>query len=354
MEFTGKLNPNEIFGAIYNMIISQQVFADNIAGTNSQFYEKAKIDGGLFGDTVLKYSTDILKSYEWNNDAEAENLLKLYRPEDPKCQAITLDKFRQIALTTDNYLTKRAWSDEAAFSSFNSVMKGWIQDTKRVYDSTLYNSFIGTHVSTVPGKQNLTFTPETAAGSVSEAQQMAQYVADLITEMTDVSRDYNDYGFLRSYNEGDIKIIWNSKFLNKIKKIDLPTIFHNEFMDKFTDKLPARYFGNVNKSSGTTTASNTTIRALVEKDFGSGPTLKHCFPGDLLPNSASYGENETYTEDPKVICKVYVKLPPYMSSFQVGTSFFNPKSLTENQYLTWGYNTLAHFSNYPWITIKHS
>lgn len=349
MEFTGKLNPNEIFGSIYNMIISQQVFADNIAGTNSQFYEQAKVHGSTYGDSMLLYSTDILNSQEWGNDEEAENLLKLYRPEDPKCQTITLDKFRQISLTTDNYMTKRAWSDESAFSSFNSVMKGWIQDTKRVYDSTTYNTFIGTDVST-NGKQSLTFTPDTSEGSVSEAQQTAQFVADLITELTDVSRDYNDYGFLRSYDEGDIKIIWNSKFLNKIKKIDLPTIFHNEFMDKFTDKLPERYFGTVNKSSGNTTSSNTTIRALVEKDFGT----KHCFPGDLLPNSTAYKENETYTEDPKVICKVYVKLPPYMSSFQVGTSFFNPKSLTENQYLTWGYNTLAHLSNYPWITIKHS
>lgn len=349
MEFTGKLNPNEIFGAIYNMIISQQVFADNIAGTNSQFYEEAMVDGGLYGDSKLYYSTDVLKSEEWGNDGESENLLKLYRPSAPKCQVITLDKFRQISLTTDEYMSKRAWGDENAFSSFNSVMKGWIHDTKRVYDSTLYNAFIGTNETNI-GKQTLTFTPDTSEGSVSEAQQIAQYVADLITELTDVSRDYNDYGFLRSYNEGDIKIIWNSKFLNKIKKIDLPTIFHNEFMDKFTEKLPARYFGTVNTSSGTTPADNTKVRALVEKDFGS----KHCFPGDLLPNSTAYEKNETYTEDAKIICKIFVKLAPYMSAFQVGTSFFNPKSLTENQYLTWGYNTLAHLSNYPWITIKHS
>ena len=32
-KFTGKLKSNAIFAALYNMIISQQVFADNIKGT---------------------------------------------------------------------------------------------------------------------------------------------------------------------------------------------------------------------------------------------------------------------------------------------------------------------------------
>ena len=121
-------------------------------------------------------------------------------------------------------------------------------------------------------------------------------------------------------------------------------------MDKFTDKLPSRYFGTVNASASTAPASNTTVRALVEKDFGG----KHCFPGDLLPDSAAYGANETYTTNDKIVCKVYVKLPPFMSAFEVGTSFFNAKSLTENNYLTWGHNSLAYFSNYPFITIKEA
>lgn len=41
-----------------------------------------------------------------------------------------------------------------------------------------------------------------------------------------------------------------------------------------------------------------------------------------------------------------------LSAFEVGTSFFNAKSLTENRYLTWGYNTLENLSNYPFITVK--
>ena len=120
--FNGTLRSNEIFSALYNMIISQEVFADNIKG--SDLVDQARVDGGLYGDTKLYYSTDALASAAWGNDAEAANLLDIARPEAPKCQAIVLDTFRQISLTVDNYLSKRAWADEGSFSSFNSVMLG--------------------------------------------------------------------------------------------------------------------------------------------------------------------------------------------------------------------------------------
>lgn len=350
-KFTGSLRPNELFAAIYNMIISQQVFSDNIKGVKSQLVDKARTDGTLYGDQKLYYATDALKSAEWGNDAEAANLLALHRPKAPECQAIVLDKFRQISLTTDQYLSKRAWGDEGTFSSFNSVMKGWISDTKRIYDATTYNAFFGTCKAT-KGKQNLTININKEAGAPSEAQQVAEYMANLFEEMTDISRDFNDYGFLRSYSYGDIKVVWNSKALNKIKKIDLPTIFHKEeLMDKFSETLPSRYFGEVIATASSVNGgkgNGTNIRTLVEKDYGN----VHCFPGDLIPNNQAFEDGEAYQEKADILCKVYVKLPPFMSSFEVGTSFFNPKSLTENNYLTWGHNTLEKLDNYPFITIK--
>ena len=60
--FTGRLNSNEIFGALYNMIIGQEVFADNIKG--SDLVDQARVDGSLYGDTKLYYSTDALTSAE--------------------------------------------------------------------------------------------------------------------------------------------------------------------------------------------------------------------------------------------------------------------------------------------------
>lgn len=348
--FTGTLRSNEIFAAIYNMIISQQVFADNIAGTNAQLVDKARVDGSLYGDTKLYYATDALKSAPWGNDAEATNLLALHRPQAPSCQAIFIDKFRQISLTVDNYLSKRAWADEAAFSQFNSVMKGWISDTKRIYDSTTYNAFFGT-AETQIGKQLQEVTlsgidATTEDGRKLRAQTIAQKIADIIVEMTDVSRDYNDYGYLRSYNEGAIKIVWNSKYMNEIRKVDLPTIFHKDgIMDKFDTFLPSRYFGVVNASN--TQGDGSTVRSLIEQDIGNN----HYFAGDLIKATDTAPANTSYTQKDDLICKIYVELPPYMSAFEVGTSFFNPKSLTENHYLTFGRNSLEYLKNYPLVTI---
>lgn len=356
--FTGQLNSNEIFATIYNMIISQQVFTDPIKGTYSKLMAENRVDGGLYGDTKLYYSTDALQSEAWGNDAEATNLLQLHRPKAPQCQAITMSIFRQISLTVDNYLSKRAWGTEGAFASFNSVMIGWIRDTKRVYDATLFNSYIGTAETTV-GEQSETITvqtntdPETQARI--QAQTIAEAVANLFVSLTDVSRDYNDYGNLRSYSEDDIIIVWNSEWVNRITKLDLPTIFHNDrLIKKFGDYvLPARYFGKKNASGGTVSPSNTTIRSLVEKVYTVSEVDYHVFPGDLLPDGATYLANETYTVDNTIAFKVmYRRSVPLMSAFSVGTSFFNAKSLTENHYLTWGHNPLEYLKEYPFITVR--
>lgn len=352
--FNGQLRSNEIFAALYNMIISQQVFADNIYDTKASLVDMSRVDGSLYGDTKLYYSTDVLKSVPWGNDAEAANLLALHRPEAPECQAIHLDQFRQISLTVDNYLSKRAWSTEGAFSDFNSIMLGWIRDTKRVYDSTLFNSYIGTTETDV-GKQSIKVTlpvenGDTEATNRLQAQTIAAKMADIMVELEDVSRDYNDYANLRSYNSDSLIAVWNSEWINKINKLDVPMIFNGLDIDKKGEyTLPARYFGTVNESAGQTSGANITIRSLIETDYGS----VHVFPGELLPNSTAYKANETYTEDPSIMFKIMHKRSvPYMSAFEVGTSFFNPKSLTENHYLTWGYNTLEYLKNYPFITVR--
>lgn len=371
------LTANEIYESLANMIISQEVFPDNL-GKHQTLVDKARVDGGLFGDTKLYYSTDVLESHAWGNDAEAANLLALDRPEDPEVQAIKLDVFRQIRLTLDNYMSKRAFASEGAFSQFNGVMLGWMKETKKVYDGTLYNVFIGTTESSV-GSQMQSVDVTSARGSASseeeanrlEAEAIAQKIANLLVEMGDYSRDFNDYGHLRSYSEEAIKVIWNSEELNKIKKVDLPTIFHKEgLVDKMDEEvLPAKYFGRAvaagDKGSGKVIngdgeydPTKGTIRSKVEKVVGSGDSAKHYFPGDELASGSTVGsgkdfeEAEVYVVDSSIICKVLVKYPPLMSAFEVGTTFWNPRALCENHYLTFGHNSLAYLKNYPFITVK--
>lgn len=359
--FVGALNPNEIFSSIYNMIISQQVNADNIKEGFSSLVNKARVDGGLYGDTKLYYDTDVLKSHAWGGDTEAANLLALDRPEDPECQAITLNVFRQIRVTVDYYLSKRAWANEGAFAQFNAVTLGWLRETKRVYDQTTYNTFLGTHTSSIQVPRSVDLSSITAAATTADeeslarirAQKIGQEIANLMVDMKDVSRDFNDYGHLKSYDEDEVKVIFNSKFVNEITYLDLPTIFHKEGIVKKIEQemLPARYFGTPLSASKTVTSADE-VRAMFEQDITVGGTVYHLFAGDKFPVGAVVAAGDGYEVDDKVIAVVVTELPPYMSAFEVGTSFFNARSLTENHYLTFAHNSLEHLYAKPFVRVE--
>lgn len=348
--FNGTLTANEVIGALYNQIISQWVFADNVSALDKTLVDMARVDGSMYGDKKLYISTDALKSIEWGADDEAGNLLALHRPPEPKTQAITLDNFRQIAITTDNYMTKRAFQDEGVFSEFNSVVLGWLGDTKDIYDTTTYNTFIGTHTAE-GAKQNITVTLPVVTGDNEatnrlQAQTLAQAVADVLVEVKDVSRDFNDNGFIRAFKPEDMVLVWNSEVYNKITKLDMPTIFHKDGLFDGVKQyvLPAKYFGAIPESKDYAGGE----RALEECEAGG----VHYFAGEKFADGVDITLVDAYMENPNIACKIMHKNSvPYMSAFEVGTSFFNPKSLTETNYLTFGRNTLEHLANYPFITI---
>lgn len=368
--FMGTLNSNEIFAGLYNMIISQQVFTNNISDTFSKFVDKARVDGSMYGDTKLYYSTDVLKSHPWGNDAEAANLLALDRPMAPKVQAIELDVFRQIRLTVDNYLSKRAWSTEGSFAAFNSVMLGWMRETKRIYDATLYNTYLGTTTTNIGSQLQTIVLPAEPSANAAEtdieaynrivAMTIAKKLADIEIALKKPSRAFNDYGLYRSFNIDGLTVVWNSDYVNKITKYDLPTVFHKDglFAD-FSNVLPSDYFGTINTVQTTAGAST---RSAIEQDFNNVAMdnaaydpAKHVFPGDPIPVGTVCAANTTYEVDPTIAFKIYdTTAVPYMSAFEVGTSFFNARSLTENHYLTFGHNTLEYLKNFPFITGKIS
>lgn len=397
---TARLNVNEIYGVLVNMIISQQVFADNIKGKYDSLAKKFKTDGTMYGDTKLFYSSDALKTRNWFNDAEAANLLSLHRPKGPEVQAVSIDQFRIVELTLDDYLSKRAWSTGGAFASFHSVMMSWMKTTKEIYEATLINSFVGTTESRANGDLvtngvvEIDVTTPTTGLSGEEknrvsAQTISQGLADLMVDLKDVKRDYNDYGHLRSYEESDLMVIWNSKYVNKITKVDLPTIFHKDgIFSDFSNVLPARYFGHVETSAIAKNNNDGTYRSLIEADYttatsmnavvyddynaqqsGATPNVVHVFPGDVIPQetvkiteaaraedrtlTAGIAANEAYTVADDIICKIIHKESvPFMSAFEVSTAFWNPKSLTNNHYLIWGYSTPTYIWDKPFLTVE--
>ena len=395
--YSGQLKSNEVFAAIFNMIISQSVNANNIKGVSSKLADMFRTDGSLYGDTKLYYDADILKTAPWGKDADT-NILELNRPEAPFCQPIIINQFRQIALTVDNYLSKRAWGTEGAFAQFTSVMLGMLSETKRVYDATLINNYVGSTSSTI-GKQTVEVDYPVADSTSTNvgteaynrlvAQTIAEAVANTFVELTDISRSYNDLGFLRSYSKDDLVVVWNSAVVNQLKKLDMPTIYNQAgLIDKFEEVvLHERYFYAPTSASVpiATYATETTpdlASANIEMDVLYGDKnykgrVVHYFPGDIIDREVPYLADGTmltiskYTPDggseaanfaaghikrkgdKAVICKIVAKDSlPYMSGFEIGTSFSNPLSLTENHWLIFAHNTLEYLHGKPWVTIK--
>lgn len=396
-------NANELFTSLGNMIISQWVASDNVAKGGKSLLNVFKTDGSMYGDSKFFYATDALKSVEWTQDSQdALNVLATHRPADPKVQKIVLNKFRQIQLTTDSVLSKRAWSDEGTFSTFTTVLIGWMGDTKYLYDESIINCVIGTSKAT-SGRQNQTVTLETGASDKADveaqnrinAQLIAKKAADIITDLTSVrnAKFYNDYGFRRKYDESQFITVWNADAINKITKIDLPTIFHDNGLDKVVGDpyvLPKEYFGNIITSSNVSTYSATTpaagkpiasatgaytpgnsnangmICSLIELDITVGGTAYHIMPGDEIPagtilaSSATTGTmayGTVYIYDSSVLFKIIHKDAfKYMSAFETMSEFWNPKNLSTNRYLTFGYSDPftgdgIRLLNYPLITV---
>ena len=364
--WNGALNANEIFKTLFNMIVRQDVNSKNIGNTFKSLVDLFRVEGSMYGDTYLRYETDARETKEYLPDTtEQLNVLATYRPDDPHVQAIVLDQFRWIPITIDSYLTKRAFSTESVFSTFNSVCLQWLRDTKSIYESTLMNAYVGTVEATEGSQeQEVDFSGITAAATTMDeeafnrivAEEIANKLADIMVGVKDplTGKSFNDLGYYRSWDPSDFVIVWNAEWVNKIRKLLEPTIFHKDGLLSIEDKyvLPSFYFGTVNASAGTATAGT---RALVEQTIGG----KHYWPGEELELGASYDANMTYQEGPaygsdeSIICKIIHKEAiPFMDGFETQTEFINPKNLSQNHYLHFGHSKPDRFYGLPLITVK--
>lgn len=351
--FTGSLKPNKIQSALFNMIISQDVIGGSIKA-NYNLVDKARVDGSMYGDTKLYIDTPTLVSVPWVQDSEeALNLLKTFRPAAPKTQAITLDVFRQVAVTKDEYLSKQAFGTEGAFTQYQSILDSRLNKTKEIYDNTTYNAFFGTVEPVKTVEVNVSSITSTGVEQTRlRAEMIAQKVADLIADMKDYGYEYTKNGFLRAFGDEDIHVVWNTDYINEIRKVSLPNIYHKEgLIDKFgEDQLPSRFFGSVVPGKVEAASNDGTYRSLIEQVIGG----KHYFAGEKIDSGVEIPAGTSYLQDGDIICKVYTKLPPYMSAFNVGTSFFNASNLSTNMYQTWGHNTLESLDSEAIVTVRAS
>lgn len=382
------LNQNKITAALFNMIISQQVFDSKVAST--ELADRFRVDGTLYGDSKLYYSFDIGSPEDWLDDTEAPDLLKLNRNKSGKIQRITMGIYKMIYITTDQYLSKQAFAKEGVFADYTAFLTGSLRKIKKVYDRSLINSKIGT---LTPSTTRCDVTITTPVGTTIEetnrlaAQKIAADIAVLKAELEDNNRDFNYFNFLRSYDPSDFIAIWNVEQHVKITKLDLPTIFHKDIGADGGFKqydLPAKWFG----SAGSTVLSLETIPGTgspyriansgwydvteTTMTMVSKPTEHTVFlwAGDFVPyknqvivdsvrgisvtvTSVNIAAADYYVNDGTIaFMLVHKDALPFMSGFNVGTEFWNPRALVTTNYLIFGHNNLEYLEEYPRIRVK--
>ena len=383
--FSGSLNSNEFYSGLFNAYKLITTFADSLDGLDSTLANKFKFDGGAYRDKSVWTAMDIIKSRVW--DPSDTNVLTVEQKVVPVQQEIVVDKKRQIGLNTDQYLSKRAWMEPNAFESFNSVVQAQVGNTKKVYEQRLVDTAVGTMEAAMPSSKGAGQAQTVAIGS-SDAESLrvrkiGKKIADILTNVKDTTRDFNDYGFMQAYDKSSMMIVWNASYLNEFNYVDLPVIYHKEGVIDFVgDILPGRYFGTrittdnystysaetptagkpIDSDTGVYTPgsnhANGCLRALEEQDITVSAVTYHVYPGDELPaNAVVYASSEVkipcYIEDAKIICKIMHKdSVKFLSSFETSTEFFNAKNLSTNRYLTWMYAYPDYLRNYPLITLK--
>lgn len=389
--FNGQLRNNEIFNDLFNQLISLFTFADNINDITDDLVALMRTDGGKYGDTKVFYAAKIPYAKNWLNDAEAANYLTIHRPQDPDSQAIHIDVFKKLHLSTDQYMSARAWGSEGAFTNFNSVMLQTMKDAKRIYEYTTMYTYIGTTESTF-GKQQVSVDVTTAVASKTgeeaariEGGVIGESTANLLVDLKDVTRGYNDYGNRRSSSGNSLVFAWSSKALSKVEARDLPTIYHRDIIDRLGEYvIPSRFYGKPNTKSKTT--SDEATRSLIAQEVklaGTETLLETAdierggkiitvrpgealqandvillYAGDLMPKGLTIATSSavtvpTYQEDPTILYKVFNKKSvPFMSGFMVETGWFLNSALVDQHLVVWSHNTLEYLKNYPFVTVR--
>lgn len=395
--FFGSLNTNEFYNSIYNQLRLAQISADNLEGLDDTLANRYRVDGGMYNDKSIFTDMDVLYSRVW--DPDDTNVLAPEATVKPVQSEITVNQFRQIGLYTDEYLSKRAWMNAATYDTFRSIVQKQVSETKRVFEQKLIDTYVGTAQPPVyPNQKNVQkITLPVVEGNQEatnrlQAQEIAKTIGDVFIALKDPSRDFNYHKFLKAFKEEDFDIVWNADFYNKILYTDLPTIFHKDNLLKNGKVLPAYYFGS--SPGSVSTADGKTIRSLKEyiiavdsnneyvAQITAVTKLSHVFPGDLLPKgtpivSGRTGDKfESYTNpsfresgytqtvsccveacayavNDKIICKIIHRdAIKYLSSFETGTEFWNPKNLTSNRYLTWAYADPTFMFSYPIVRLE--
>lgn len=364
--FNGQLNTGIVYNSLYNAIIAiyqiKQHFTDSYS-----LVDRFRKEGSEYGDQLVYLTLDSIPVHDWTNDGEAANLLSLDRNKKQHEEKITLDVFKQIRLTTDAYMqTKQLWTSENGFSRFASLLLQTMENAKKVYEIKTFDVFAGT-VQTTTGSQFATWDLDSGGPDATNdpegaarwyGMKLAENLSNLMYNLRDVRRDWNDIQYEASYDIDEFQLLLPASVANKFKYNSLPTIYNNgPLKELFEDAyiLPDIYFGEVVKVTGTEIKADGTNHRFLHSQF-----LNSVFynAGDLIPKDTVIASTTAivvpaYKPVNTILLKLIHKEDcPYMSAYNVRSQFYNARSHTTNNYLTFAHNTLEHIGIFPLITVQ--
>lgn len=375
-----RLNANTCYSSLFNFIRLVGVLGAKLEIDDSNA-SRYRMEGGRYEDTLQWISCDVLTSKVF--DPTDLNILSPEQSVVPAFKTITVDKARQIGLYLPTYfLSSQAFQNANYFDEFTALAQSMIQKTKKLYDQRLVDTYIGTTVSSIGGKQSQTVT---LSGTDAQADTLAiaEKISNILFDMADTTRDYNDRQYVSAFGKDAVDIYFNTSYFSKMMKVGLPVTFNKDGVLENGKPLPSRYFGTPITTSNYSTYSastptagkpidsddgtyvpgsnnaNGTLRALEEMDITVGGTTTHVYPADELPAGAvvyasSAVQIPCYIEDAKVICKIVGKdAVKFISAIEVSTDWYNPKNHSRQMWLTYMYG-LDRLPEETFTTLKQA
>lgn len=367
--FNGQLSANIIYNATYNAYELVSTLADQLLGLSDSVAEQFREDAGAYNTDKVYTDFDILKSHVF--DPDDTNVLAPGQKVSPKQEFIRIDSTRQIDLyTPTEFLTKTAWMSEGSWTQFNSTVQKNLRATKKAYDYLMGMVAIGT-MEASKGKQQLEITIPKAADDATAVEKEAvnrlagqtigMQLEILKTKLKDLTSDYNDYGFRKSFRLEDFVYVYSIDNVVRINKMDLPGLFHKDgVVDLKGDMVDSRYFGKLGIVTGSAITSDGASQFAVEEQDVEDTSKKvhHVYPGDVIPANVSLATASAivvpfYTKDPTILGKfIHKNAIKYLTGYETESEFWNAKNLSTNRYLTWYFARPQRLSSYPIVTIR--
>lgn len=372
---------------------------DNLDDLDMGLVSAITEEGGKFQDKNQYSFINVVSTRDW--DPTDTNVLAFEERPEVKQQEIKVKNKRQVAITKSFFLDKQAWGSPDAYAQYIGLVDSQVSKAKKVYDQKFVNVGVGTLESNVGAQQQTvklyaTADADTAKDIEAKNRMNAQLIAEKVTHIKNLLRDpnsdFNDLGFLDSFGDAKMTVIWNEEFLNSIHMLDLPTTYNDKYFDFNGRQMLAKYLASGTSAAGT--ADGTTHRAYNEYKIpvkangeyvAAASAVKYVVvrPGDLLPkgtpivakdteestatfatsykiwnktvnlNVTVYESVHAYQPNAKIICKILsLDALKYISSFQSDGNFLNYKSCTENMYSTFLFSDVEYLGGYPLVTLK--